>query len=166
MKDAVKVEDYEEEQEEQEESIQLLLAGHFVQKFQKQKPLELHEYQHFLFHQILLLLLADAAILDCRTLTSLVLVLLLRPYELHPRSNQVKVNVKMEKWGLKFGKMVPKVKPADLLNSWKIVKADMVEVIAGAYKGKQGKVLRVQRDRNGLIVEGVNLVRFKDKLSH
>lgn len=65
----------------------------------------------------------------------------------------------MEKWGLKFGKMVPKVKAADLVNSWKIVKGDMVEVITGAYKGKQGKVLRVQRERNGLIVEGVNLVR-------
>lgn len=64
----------------------------------------------------------------------------------------------MEKWGIRFGKMVPKVKPADLLNSWKIVKGDMVQVISGAYKGKQGKVLRVQRDRNGLIVEGVNLV--------
>ena len=66
----------------------------------------------------------------------------------------------MEKWGLKFGKMVPKVKAGDLLNSWKIVKGDMVEVISGAYKGKKGKVLRVQRDRNGLIVEGVNLVRI------
>lgn len=64
----------------------------------------------------------------------------------------------MEKWGLKFGKMVPKVKAADLCNSWRIVKGDMVEVISGAYKGKQGKVLRVQRERNGLIVEGVNLV--------
>lgn len=67
----------------------------------------------------------------------------------------------MEKWGLKFGKMVPKVKPVDLLNSWKIVKGDMVEVISGSYRGKQGKVLRVQRDRNGLIVEGVNLVRIR-----
>ena len=66
----------------------------------------------------------------------------------------------MEKWGLKFGKMVPKIKTKDLLKSWKIVKGDMVEVISGAYKGKQGKVLRVQRERNGLIVEGVNLVRI------
>ena len=64
----------------------------------------------------------------------------------------------MEKWGIRFGKMVPKIKPKDLLNSWKIVKGDMVEVNSGTYKGKQGKVLRVQRDRNGLIVEGVNLV--------
>ena len=54
--------------------------------------------------------------------------------------------------------MVPKVKPIDLLNSWKIVKGDMVQVISGADKGKQGKVLRVQKERNGLIVEGVNLV--------
>ena len=66
----------------------------------------------------------------------------------------------MEKWGIKFGKMVPKVKPLDLLKSWKIVKGDLVAVTVGTYKGKQGKVLRVQRDRNSLIVEGVNLVIF------
>ena len=66
----------------------------------------------------------------------------------------------MEKWGIRFGKMVPKVKPVDLLQSWKIVKGDLVEVLVGSYKGKRGKVLRVQRDRNSLIVEGVNLVIY------
>ncbi len=64
----------------------------------------------------------------------------------------------MEKWGIRFGKMVSKVKPVDLLKSWKIVKGDVVQVITGKYAGNQGKVLRVQRDRNSLIVEGVNLV--------
>ena len=64
----------------------------------------------------------------------------------------------MEKWGIRFGKMVSKVKPVDVLKSWKIVKADVVQVITGKYAGNQGKVLRVQRDRNSLIVEGVNLV--------
>jgi large subunit ribosomal protein L24 len=65
----------------------------------------------------------------------------------------------MEKWGLRFGKYVPKVKPADLLQTWRIVRGDLVQVIAGRCTGQQGKVLRVQRDRNGLIVEGVNLVK-------
>ena len=62
--------------------------------------------------------------------------------------------------------MIPKVKPADILKSWKIVKGDLVEVTVGSYKGKQGKVLRVQRDKNSLIVEGINLVLylFKKKL--
>ena len=56
--------------------------------------------------------------------------------------------------------MVPKVKPIDLLKSWKIVKGDVVQVMTGKYAGQQGKVLRVQRDRNALIVEGINLVRI------
>lgn len=64
----------------------------------------------------------------------------------------------MEKWGIRFGKIVPKVKSVDLLNTWRIVKGDMVHVTQGKYKGQQGKVLRVQRERNGLIVEGINLV--------
>lgn len=66
----------------------------------------------------------------------------------------------MEKWGIRFGKMVPKVKAADLIKTWKIVKGDVVQVMAGKYSGQQGKVLRVQRDRNSLIVEGVNLVSW------
>ena len=54
--------------------------------------------------------------------------------------------------------MVPKIKPVDLIKSWRIVKGDLVQVIAGRYRGQQGKVLRVQRDRNSLVVEGINLV--------
>lgn len=64
----------------------------------------------------------------------------------------------MEKWGIRFGKMVPKVKPENLMKSWRIVKGDMVQVTAGKYSGQQGKVMRVQRDRNSFIVEGINLV--------
>ena len=64
----------------------------------------------------------------------------------------------MEKWGIRFGKMVRKVKEDDLVRSWRIVKGDLVQVIAGRARGQQGKVLRVQRERNSLIVEGVNLV--------
>ncbi len=38
-------------------------------------------------------------------------------------------------------------------------KGDMVEVIAGKYRGKRGKVLQVVRERGRAIVEGVNVVK-------
>jgi transcription antitermination factor NusG len=67
----------------------------------------------------------------------------------------------MEKWGIRFGKFVPKVKTDDLVKSWKIVKGDIVEVISGSCKGQQGKVIKVERSKNSVIVEGVNLVQSK-----
>ncbi|PIP54397.1 MAG: 50S ribosomal protein L24 [Bacteroidetes bacterium CG23_combo_of_CG06-09_8_20_14_all_32_9] len=39
-----------------------------------------------------------------------------------------------------------------------IKKGDTVTVIAGDSKGQQGRVLSVNRDKNTLIVEGVNLI--------
>jgi large subunit ribosomal protein L24 len=39
-----------------------------------------------------------------------------------------------------------------------IVKDDLVEVLTGDDKGKRGKVLRVLREKNKLVVEGVNRV--------
>ncbi|MDR7556815.1 MAG: 50S ribosomal protein L24 [Armatimonadota bacterium] len=38
-------------------------------------------------------------------------------------------------------------------------KGDMVEVLAGKYRGKRGRVLRVLPDRWAAIVEGVNVVK-------
>jgi large subunit ribosomal protein L24 len=35
---------------------------------------------------------------------------------------------------------------------------DIVRVIAGDHKGAEGKVLRVDREKNKAIVEGVNMV--------
>lgn len=32
----------------------------------------------------------------------------------------------MEKWGLRFGKLVPKVKPRDQIKTWRILRGDMV----------------------------------------
>ena len=32
----------------------------------------------------------------------------------------------MEKWGLRFGKMVPKVKPKDRVKTWRILTGDTV----------------------------------------
>ncbi len=47
--------------------------------------------------------------------------------------------------------------------SAKIKKSDLVEVIAGNEKGKRGKVLRVLRDQDRVLVEKVNLVRRHKK---
>ncbi|MFN6092711.1 MAG: 50S ribosomal protein L24 [Bacteroidota bacterium] len=40
----------------------------------------------------------------------------------------------------------------------KIKSGDVVKVIAGDHKGAEGKVLRVDREKNKAIVEGVNMV--------
>jgi large subunit ribosomal protein L24 len=42
-------------------------------------------------------------------------------------------------------------------------KGDKVQVIAGKDKGKQGKVLIVDRDNNKIIVEGVNMITKHQK---
>ncbi|XP_072226876.1 large ribosomal subunit protein uL24m [Leuresthes tenuis] len=39
---------------------------------------------------------------------------------------------------------------------WSVVKGDMVEILAGKDKGKQGKVIQVFRRRNWVILEGLN----------
>lgn len=40
-----------------------------------------------------------------------------------------------------------------------IKKDDMVQIIAGDHKGTTGKVLRVLRDENRVIIQGVNLAK-------
>ena len=40
-----------------------------------------------------------------------------------------------------------------------IKKDDMIQVIAGDHKGTTGKVLRVLRDENKVIVQGINLAK-------
>lgn len=42
---------------------------------------------------------------------------------------------------------------------YRIRKDDQVKVIAGKDKGKTGRVLRVDRDKGRVLVEGVNLAR-------
>ena len=41
----------------------------------------------------------------------------------------------------------------------KVKKGDQVEVIAGKDRGKRGRVLRVDRDRERIVVEGVNFIK-------
>lgn len=47
----------------------------------------------------------------------------------------------------------------------KIKSGDTVKVIAGDHKGSEGKILRVYREKNKAIVEGVNLVSKHTKPS-
>lgn len=47
----------------------------------------------------------------------------------------------------------------------KIKSGDVVKVIAGDHKGAEGKVLRVLRDKNKAVVEGVNMVSKHTKPS-
>lgn len=47
----------------------------------------------------------------------------------------------------------------------KIKSGDTVRVIAGDHKGSEGKVLKVDREKNKAIVEGVNTVRKHQKPS-
>jgi len=41
----------------------------------------------------------------------------------------------------------------------KLRKDDQVQVIAGKDKGKQGKIIRIDRDKGRAIVQGVNMVK-------
>tara|TARA_Y100001960_G_scaffold193324_1_gene202382 strand:- start:246 stop:551 length:306 start_codon:yes stop_codon:yes gene_type:complete len=41
----------------------------------------------------------------------------------------------------------------------RIRKGDVVKIISGSYKDKQGRVLKVINSRNRLIVEGINMLK-------
>jgi len=47
----------------------------------------------------------------------------------------------------------------------KIKSGDLVLVTAGDHKGSEGKILRVLKDKNKAIVEGINLVKKHQKPS-
>ena len=46
---------------------------------------------------------------------------------------------------------------------FKIRKEDMVEIISGKDKGRRGRVLRIFRDKDRVVVEGVNMVKKAKK---
>ena len=52
---------------------------------------------------------------------------------------------------------------AEVLHKFKLKKEDTVEVIAGKDKGKRGRVLKINRDTDRIVVEGVNLVKKAKK---
>ena len=45
----------------------------------------------------------------------------------------------------------------------KVKKGDEVTVIAGDHKGSKGKILQVLREKNRVIVEGVNMIKKHEK---
>jgi len=47
----------------------------------------------------------------------------------------------------------------------KIKSGDIVRVIAGDHKGQEGKILKIDREKNRAIVEGVNMVSKHTKPS-
>lgn len=47
----------------------------------------------------------------------------------------------------------------------KIKKGDTVRIIAGDHKGTEGKVVRVDREKNKAIIEGTNMVSKHEKPS-
>ena len=51
----------------------------------------------------------------------------------------------------------------EALHKFKLKKEDTVEVIAGKDKGKRGRVLKILRDKDRVVVEGVNLVKKAKK---
>ena len=52
---------------------------------------------------------------------------------------------------------------AEALYKMKLKKEDTVEVITGKDKGKRGRVLKIFRDKDRIVVEGVNMVKKAKK---
>eukprot|EP01114_Cavostelium_apophysatum_P004076 TRINITY_DN14218_c0_g1_i1.p1 TRINITY_DN14218_c0_g1~~TRINITY_DN14218_c0_g1_i1.p1 ORF type:complete len:158 (-),score=28.60 TRINITY_DN14218_c0_g1_i1:73-546(-) len=58
------------------------------------------------------------------------------------------------------GRLESKILPKEQQNkSWNVIKGDLVQVMWGTDKGKIGKVMKVLRKRNRVIVEGAKLVK-------
>jgi large subunit ribosomal protein L24 len=51
----------------------------------------------------------------------------------------------------------------NLIKKWKILRGDLVSVLTGKDKGKQGVVKKVLRNKNRLVVEGVNIIKKRVK---
>ena len=52
---------------------------------------------------------------------------------------------------------------AEAAHKFKLKKEDTVQVIAGKDKGKRGRVLKILRDKDRVVVEGANLVKKAKK---
>ncbi|MCL2245091.1 MAG: 50S ribosomal protein L24 [Treponema sp.] len=51
----------------------------------------------------------------------------------------------------------------ETVHKFKLKKEDTVEVIAGKDKGKRGRILKILRDKDRILVEGVNIVKKAKK---
>jgi len=52
---------------------------------------------------------------------------------------------------------------AETAHKYKIKKEDTVEIIAGKDKGKRGRILKIIRDKDRVVVEGINIVKKAQK---
>ncbi|MDR1948534.1 MAG: 50S ribosomal protein L24 [Spirochaetaceae bacterium] len=52
---------------------------------------------------------------------------------------------------------------ADTQHKYKLKKDDTVQIIAGKDKGKRGRILKILRDKDRIVVEGVNIVKKAKK---
>jgi len=52
---------------------------------------------------------------------------------------------------------------AETAHKFKLKKDDNVEIIAGKDKGKRGRILKILRDKDRIIVEGANIVKKAKK---
>ena len=49
------------------------------------------------------------------------------------------------------------------IHKFKLRKEDTVQIIAGKDKGKRGRILKILRDKDRIVVEGANLVKKAQK---
>ena len=49
--------------------------------------------------------------------------------------------------------------PVKVQHKFKLKKEDTVQVIAGKDKGKRGRILKIIRDKDRIVVEGINIVK-------
>ena len=49
------------------------------------------------------------------------------------------------------------------VHKFKLKKEDTVEIIAGKDKGKRGRILKILRDKDRVVVEGANIVKKTQK---
>jgi large subunit ribosomal protein L24 len=52
---------------------------------------------------------------------------------------------------------------AEAAHKFKLKKEDMVKIIAGKDKGKTGRILKILRDKDRVVVEGANIVKKAQK---
>mmetsp|Transcript_167893 Transcript_167893/g.408054 ORF Transcript_167893/g.408054 Transcript_167893/m.408054 type:complete len:175 (-) Transcript_167893:10-534(-) len=65
----------------------------------------------------------------------------------------------LRRWAMEGAIRQTTKRPPAPLPKWRIVRGDLVEVVSGRDRGKQGVVQRVLRKQNRVVVEGVNMVR-------
>jgi large subunit ribosomal protein L24 len=53
--------------------------------------------------------------------------------------------------------------PAEIQHKYKLKKDDTVQIIAGKDKGKRGRILKILRNKDRIVVEGANIVKKAQK---